>query len=90
MEKAIARQPMTKAPKQPTRIKQVAHLKACSGEIIVQAHNDMRSQHDPRRPPKRVPAAGRRMTGGQAESAFEELELMKRAVAQRAGWSAAW
>jgi hypothetical protein len=30
------------------------------------------------------------MTGGQAECAFDELELMKRAVAQRAGWSAAW
>jgi hypothetical protein len=30
------------------------------------------------------------MTGGQAECAFNELELMKRAVAQRVGWSAAW
>jgi hypothetical protein len=30
------------------------------------------------------------MTGGQAECAFNELELMKRAVAQQAGWSAAW
>ena len=47
-------------------------------------------RYDPRRPPKHVSAAGRRMTGGQAECAFNELELMKRAVAQQAGWSAAW